>query len=99
MPTAFNLEEITRLDNEIKEEDLELITLKSRFMAALRRIAFCIVSSSVAEEPSSATACLVLRLTLGAHGIERGGGDGEVDLVEEAGDDDEEAWTGDVGVV
>jgi hypothetical protein len=48
MPTAFNLEEITGVDNEIKEEDLELIPLKSRFMAALRRIAFCIVSSSVA---------------------------------------------------
>jgi hypothetical protein len=36
MPTAFNLEEITGVDKEIKEEDLELIRpLKSRFMAAL----------------------------------------------------------------
>jgi hypothetical protein len=51
MPTAFNLEEITGVDKEIKEEDLELIPLKSRFTAALRRIDFCIVSSSVAEEP------------------------------------------------
>jgi hypothetical protein len=35
MPTAFNLEEITVVDKEIKEVDLELIPLKSRFMAAL----------------------------------------------------------------
>jgi hypothetical protein len=99
MPTAFNLEEITGVDKEIKEEDLELIPLKSRFMAALCCIAFCKVSSSVTEEPSSATVCLELRLTICAHGIECGGGDGEVDLVEEAGGDDEGAWTGDVGVV
>jgi hypothetical protein len=99
MPTAFNLEEITGVDKEIKEEDLELIPLKSRFMAALRHIAFYKVSSSVAEEPSSATVCLELRLTIGANGIDRGGGDGELDLSDEAGGgDDEGARTGDVGV-
>jgi hypothetical protein len=40
MPTPFNLEDITGVDKEIKEEDLELIPLKSRFMAALHCIAF-----------------------------------------------------------
>jgi hypothetical protein len=99
MPTAFNLEEITGVDKEIKEEDLALIPLKSRFAAALRRIAFCKVSSSVAEEPSSATGCLVLRLTIGAQGIERGGGGGEEALSIGAGEVvGEEARTGDVGV-
>jgi hypothetical protein len=91
MPTAFNLEEITGVDNEIKEEDLELIPLKSRFMAALCRIAFCIVSSSVVEDPSSATTCLVLCLTIGTQGIERGGDDGEEVLAEGIGDDGEDA--------
>jgi hypothetical protein len=99
MPTAFNLEEITGVDKEIKEEDLELIPMKSRFTAALRRIAFCKVSSSVAEEPSSTTECLELCLTIGAHGIECGGGDGEVALSDGAGGvDDEGARTRDVGV-
>jgi hypothetical protein len=96
MPTAFNLEEITGVDNETKEEDLDLIPLKSRFIAALRRIAFCIVSSSVVEDPSSATACLVLRLSIGAHDTESGSGDGEEDLAEVDGVDDEEACAGDV---
>jgi hypothetical protein len=41
MPTVFDLEETTGVDKEIKEEDLELIPLKLRFTAALRRIAFC----------------------------------------------------------
>jgi hypothetical protein len=91
MPTAFNLEEITGVDNEIKEEDLELIPEKSRFIAALRRIAFCKVSSSVTEDPPSATTCLVLRFTIGAQGIEHGGDDGEEVLTEAAGDDGEEA--------
>jgi hypothetical protein len=91
MPTACNLEEITGVDNEIKEEDLELIPVKSRFMAALRRIAFSKESSSVVEDPSSATTCLVLRLTIGAQGIERGGDDGEEVLAEGIGDDGEDA--------
>jgi hypothetical protein len=91
MPTAFNLEEITRVDSEIKEEDLELIPEKSRFMAAFRRIAFCKVSSSVAEDPSSATTCLVLCLTIGAQGIEHGDDDGEEVLAEGARDDGEDA--------
>jgi hypothetical protein len=99
MPTAFNLEEIIGVDNEIKEEDLNRIPLKSRFMADLRRIAFCIVSSSVVEDPSSATTCLVLCLTIGAHGIESGGDGDEEVLVEGALGDDEEARTGDVGCV
>jgi hypothetical protein len=99
MPIAFNLEEITGVDNETKEEDLDLIPLKSRFIAALHRIAFCIVSSSVVEDPSSATACLVLCLTIGAHGTESGSGDGEEDLAKVAGGDDEEAHIGDVGGV
>jgi hypothetical protein len=60
MPTAFNLEEITGVDNETKEEDLDLIPLKSRFIAAVRRIAFCIVSSSVVEDPSDVYALLFL---------------------------------------
>jgi hypothetical protein len=99
MPTAFNLEEITGVDNEIKEEDLDRIPLNSRFMADLRRIDFCIVSSSVAEDPSSATTCLVLCLTICAHGIESGGDSEEEVLVEGALGDDEEAQTGDVGGV
>jgi hypothetical protein len=95
MPTAFNLEEITGVDKEIKEEDLEFIPVKSGFRAALRRIAFFIVSSSVAEDPSSATTCLLLRLTIGAQGIVCGsvGGEGG------AGSVGEEARTGDVGGV
>jgi hypothetical protein len=93
------LEEITGVDNERKEEDLDLIPPKSRLMAALHRIGFCKVSSSIIEDPSSATACLVLCLTIGAHGMESGGVDDEGDLAEEAGVDAEEASTGDVGGV
>jgi hypothetical protein len=44
MPTAFNLEDITGVDNEIKEEDFEHIPLKSRFIAALRRIALILIN-------------------------------------------------------
>jgi hypothetical protein len=97
MPTAFNLEDITGVDKEIKEEDLERVPPKSRFMAALRRIAFSIESSSVVEDPSSSTACLVLRLTIGAHGTAIGGDAEEEDLTEGAGGEGTEARTGDVG--
>jgi hypothetical protein len=43
-------------------------------------MAFFMVSSSVATEPSSATACLALRLIGGAHGMTGGGDDGGVRL-------------------
>jgi hypothetical protein len=99
MPTAFNLEEITGVDKGIKEEDFEFIPVKPRFRAALRRIAFFIVSSSVAEDPSSATTCLLLRLTIGAQGIVCGSVGGEGGLVDGAGSVGEEARTGDVGGV
>jgi hypothetical protein len=93
MPTALNLEDITGVDNEIKEEDFEHIPLKSRFIAALRCIAFSIVSSSVAEDPSSATTCLALRLAEGTCGTEVGGEGGDV------GGGGEGARTGGVGGV
>jgi hypothetical protein len=99
MPTAFNLEEITGVDKGIKEEDLEFIPVKSRFKAALRRIAFLRVSSFVAEDPSSATTCLLLRLTIGAQGIVRGSVGGGRGVVDGPGSVGEEARTGDVGGV
>jgi hypothetical protein len=99
MPTAFNLEEITGVDKGIKEEDLEFIPVKSRFKAALRRIAFFIVSSSVAEDPSSVTTCLLLCLTIGAQGIVHDSVGGEGAEAEDAGSVGEEARMGDVGGV
>jgi hypothetical protein len=62
MPTKLNLEDKTGIDKGIKEEDRVSIPLKSRFLVAFLRIALIIISSSVAVEPSSATACLALRL-------------------------------------
>jgi hypothetical protein len=38
------LEDKTGVDKDKKEEEREVIPLKSRFIAALRRIAFCIAS-------------------------------------------------------
>jgi hypothetical protein len=67
--TEFNFEDKTCIGKGIKEDEEESIPLKSRFLAAFLRIAFCIVSSSVAEDPSSVAACLVLHLAL-----PRGGG-------------------------
>jgi hypothetical protein len=99
MPTTFNLEYIIGVDKETKEEDYEFIPLKSRFIAALRRMAFCMVSSSVVEDPSSATVCLVLHLGVGAQGTIRSGGDGEAALPKDADDDGEGALIGDVGGV
>jgi hypothetical protein len=50
----------------------------SRFMEALRRIAFFRESSSVAAEPSAATACLPLRRTTEEEsGTDRGASGGE----------------------
>jgi hypothetical protein len=65
---------MTLVDKETKEEDDGFIPLKSRFLAAFLRIAFCIVSSSVAMEPSSATGFLELRLAGAPYEVAVGGG-------------------------
>jgi hypothetical protein len=65
---------MTFVGNETKEEDDEFIPLKSRFLVAFLCIAFCIVSSSVAMEPSSATVCLELRLAGAPYEEAAGGG-------------------------
>jgi hypothetical protein len=83
-PTAFYLEDKTGVDKD-KKEERDVIPLMSRFIVALRRIAFCMVSSSVATEPSSATVCLVLRRGGGAHGITDGADVSEADLAGEVG--------------
>jgi hypothetical protein len=104
-PTAFNLEDKTGVDKDKKEEERDVIPLKSRFIVALRRIAFCMVSSSVATEPSSATVCLVLRRGGGAHGTTGGADVGEAALAGEvgaaalAGEDGEAALAGEAGGV
>jgi hypothetical protein len=77
IPTVFNFEDNIVVGKEMKEEDLEHIPLPSRFKVALRCIAFVIVSSSVATEPSSASTCLVLRLVGGACAATGGGGEGK----------------------
>jgi hypothetical protein len=79
------LEDKTGVDKDKKEEEREDIPLKSRFIAALRRIAFFMVSSSVATEPSSATVCLVLRRGGGAQDTTGGAGVGVAALVGEVG--------------
>jgi hypothetical protein len=62
-------------------------------------MAFCMVSPSVAEDPSSATECLVLHLGVGAQGTVRSYGGGEATLPEDADDDNEGALIRDVGGV
>jgi hypothetical protein len=79
------LEYKTGVDKDRKEEECEVIPLKLRFIVALRRIVFCMVSSSVATEPSSATVCLVLRREGGAHGTTGGVGVGVAALAGEVG--------------
>jgi hypothetical protein len=54
------------------------------------------VSSSVVEDPSSATECLVLRLGAGTQGTARSGGGGEATLAEDADEGDEGALVEDV---
>jgi hypothetical protein len=74
------LEDKIGVDKEINEEDFKDIPLQSRFIAALRCIAFYKVSSSVVTEPSSTTACRALHLEGGAHGTTGVNDSGEVGL-------------------
>jgi hypothetical protein len=57
------------------------------------------VSSSVTEEPSSATECLVLLLGADTQGTAQSGDGGEAALFEDAIESDEGALVGDVGGV
>jgi hypothetical protein len=74
IPTKLSLEDKTCVGNAIKEEGEGSIPLKLRFLAGFLRMAFCIVSSFVAIEPSSATTCLVLRLGGAPYEVEEDGG-------------------------
>jgi hypothetical protein len=50
-PVLPKLEEILEFGKLIKEEEELFVPLASRFLTALRRIAFCIISSSMAPDP------------------------------------------------
>jgi hypothetical protein len=55
-PTLLNVEEILESENLVKDVEELFVPDASRFFAALWRIAFCIISSSVAPALSAAIA-------------------------------------------
>jgi hypothetical protein len=55
-PTLLNVEEILESENLVKDVEELFVPDASRFFATLRRIAFCIISSSVAPALSAAIA-------------------------------------------
>jgi hypothetical protein len=71
-PTLASLDDITLSEKGKKDLELDFIPHGSRFIAALRRIAFVMVSSSVAFAPSASIAWRELRLWM-AGGCCRGG--------------------------
>jgi hypothetical protein len=64
-PKPLKLEEIREYEKDVNELTGCLIPVVSKFFYALRRMALCMTSSSVAPAPSFARAYLPLRLTVG----------------------------------
>jgi hypothetical protein len=62
-PTLLKLEAMCEEEKLVKDLALEDVPTESRFLTALRRIAFVVTSSSVADAPFPSSTCRPLRLT------------------------------------